>query len=199
MARKRERAFAAFGAALFLITSSALTIAVIVTSVQQHKQDQQLAVAAKTPCSLDPAQNKPNTPNPNQQMQGAQIANFKPGCKLTKLETIDTSVGAGEVVKAGDTVTVDYTGAVASTGTIFQSSLDSGQPASFPLVSAKDSTDGQGVIDGWAQGIPGMKVGGTRRLLIPASLAYGGSPPVGSGIPSGADLVFDVTVHKIGK
>ena len=45
--------------------------------------------------------------------------------------------------------------------------------------------------------MPGMKVGGTRRLLIPAALAYGATPPSGSGIPANADLVFDVTLHKI--
>jgi FKBP-type peptidyl-prolyl cis-trans isomerase len=91
-------------------------------------------------------------------------------------------------VKASDTITVDYTGAVAATGIIFQSSLDSGQQATFALKQ---------VIPGWTQGIPGMKVGGTRRLLIPANLAYGANPPSGSGIPANAALVFDVTVHKI--
>src|SRR5205085_521848 len=97
-----------------------------------------------------------------------------------------TTPGTGDTVKPNATVTVDYTGAVASTGVIFQSSKDSGQPVSFPL---------SGVIKGWTQGIPGMKVGGTRRLLIPASLAYGATPPQGSGIPANADLVFDVTMH----
>ncbi|HSX32179.1 MAG TPA: FKBP-type peptidyl-prolyl cis-trans isomerase, partial [Candidatus Saccharimonadales bacterium] len=85
---------------------------------------------------------------------------------------------------------VDYTGAVAATGVIFQSSLDSGQPVSFPLGN---------VIQGWQEGIPGMKVGGTRRLIIPAAKAYGASPPQGSNIPANADLVFDVTLHKIGQ
>ncbi|HTB49185.1 MAG TPA: FKBP-type peptidyl-prolyl cis-trans isomerase, partial [Verrucomicrobiae bacterium] len=84
--------------------------------------------------------------------------------------------------------TVDYTGAVASTGIIFQSSKDTGQPATLSLSQ---------VIAGWSQGIPGMKVGGTRRLLIPAGLAYGSNPPSGSGIPANADLVFDVTLDKI--
>lgn len=107
---------------------------------------------------------------------------------LTQLQTQDLKVGTGEAVKPGATVTVDYTGAVASTGVIFQSSLDTGQPVTFSLNQ---------VIKGWTEGIPGMKVGGTRRLLIPAALAYGANPPQGSGIPANADLVFDVTLHKI--
>jgi FKBP-type peptidyl-prolyl cis-trans isomerase len=79
---------------------------------------------------------------------------------------------------------------VASTGKIFQSSKDTGQPVPLSLSQ---------VIAGWSQGIPGMKEGGTRRLLIPAALAYGAQPPQGSDIPANADLVFDVTVHKIGQ
>ncbi len=123
-------------------------------------------------------------------LQGTKLADFTPGTPITALQEQDTTPGTGAEVKAGDTVTVDYTGAVAATGVIFQSSKDSGQPVSFPL---------SGVIAGWSQGIPGMKVGGTRRLLIPASLAYGSNPPSGSGIPANADLVFDVTLHKIGQ
>jgi len=125
-----------------------------------------------------------------QKLQGTQLANFDAGCTISKLETIDTVPGAGPTVQPGATVTVDYTGAVASTGVIFQSSKDSGQAVTFPLTQ---------VIPGWTQGIPGMKVGGTRRLLIPAALAYGANPPQGSNIPANADLVFDVTVHAIGK
>ena len=109
---------------------------------------------------------------------------------IDSLQKQDTTEGTGPEVKAGDTVTVDYTGAVAATCVIFQSSLDTGQPASFPLSN---------VIQGWQEGIPGMKVGGTRRLLIPAAQAYGANPPQGSGIPANADLVFDVTLHKIGQ
>ena len=192
MARKRERAFAAFGAGLFLLTSSALTIAVVVLLVQQHNNNKkQSDGATTTPASSQTATNTKATPkvNPNQ-LQGTKLANFTPTASITKLQAVDTTPGTGAAVKASDTVTVDYTGAVAATGVIFQSSKDSGQPVSFPL---------SGVIAGWQQGIPGMKVGGTRRLLIPASLAYGANPPSGSGIPANADLVFDVTLYKIGQ
>lgn len=123
-------------------------------------------------------------------LQGKPLDNFTPVPAVPELQKIDTKEGSGKEVKPGDTVTVDYTGAVAATGIIFQSSKDSGQPVPLSLDS---------VIAGWSQGIPGMKEGGTRRLLIPANLAYANNPPPGSGIPANADLVFDVTVHKIGQ
>jgi FKBP-type peptidyl-prolyl cis-trans isomerase len=179
MARKRDRAFAAFGAALFLLTSSALTIMVVYSMTQDNKQ------ADKTTNTT-----KEDRVDNSSKLEGTKLANFTPTDSIPKLEAIDQTPGTGATVKAGDTVTVDYTGAVASTGTIFQSSKDMGQTVSFPL---------SGVIAGWSQGIPGMQVGGTRRLLIPAPLAYGSNPPAGSGIPAGADLVFDVTLHKIGQ
>ena len=120
-------------------------------------------------------------------LQGNPLANFTPTPSIPELKTEELTPGTGEEVLKGDKVTVDYTGAVASTGTVFQSSKDSGQTVSFGLNK---------VIKGWTEAIPGMKVGGTRRLLIPAALAYGANPPGGSGIPANADLVFDVTVFK---
>jgi FKBP-type peptidyl-prolyl cis-trans isomerase len=55
------------------------------------------------------------------------------------------------------------------------------------------------VIKGWTDGVPGMKVGGTRRLIIPADQAYGANPPEGSGIPANAPLVFDIEVTATGQ
>ena len=108
---------------------------------------------------------------------------------MPKLQIIDTKVGTGAVAKSSSTVSVLYTGAIASTGIIFQSSLDNGpSPVTFPLNQ---------VIQGWQQGIPGMKVGGVRQLLIPASLAYGANPPSGSNIPANADLVFNITLLNV--
>lgn len=125
-----------------------------------------------------------------ERLQGKPLANFTPMASIPELKTEDTKVGTGEEVKPGATVTVDYTGAVAATGIVFQSSKDTGQPVPLSLSQ---------VIAGWSQGIPGMKVGGERRLYIPAALAYGPQPPAGSGIPANADLVFDVTVHSVQK
>ena len=183
MARKRDRAFALFGALLFLVTSSALTIAVIYSIVQQHDQNKatQAAQAALTAAS------KSKT-NPTK-LTGTTMQGFTPTTTpQTQLKVEDTKVGTGDTVKAGDTISADYVGALMSTGVIFDASADHGGPQTFPL---------SGVIAGWSQGIPGMKVGGTRRLLIPASLAYG--PQAQSGIPANSDLVFDVTVTKIGQ
>ena len=121
-------------------------------------------------------------------LEGTKLTGFEPKSAVTQLEIIDLTPGTGDEVKPGATITAHYTGALVADGTIFQSSKDSGQPVSFSLSQ---------VIAGWSQGIPGMKVGGTRRLLIPAALAYGSNPPAGSGIPANADLVFDVTLYKI--
>ena len=113
---------------------------------------------------------------------------FTPVDNVPKLVTEDRVAGTGAVVEPGDTVTCHYTGAVAKTGKVFQSSHDFGKAISFPL---------NGVIAGWTEGVPGMKVGGTRRLLIPAAQAYGSRPPYGSGIPADADLVFDIELVSI--
>ena len=130
------------------------------------------------------------TPTENQMEQNTKsLSNFTPVSKVDTLEKIDLVVGSGEEVKAGATVSVHYTGAVAGTGVIFQSSKDFGpNPVTFPL---------SGVIKGWTDGIPGMKVGGIRRLVIPAEQAYGANPPQGSGIPANAALVFDVELVAV--
>ena len=93
----------------------------------------------------------------------------------------------GRGVEPSDTVSVHYTGALIADGSVFDSSIPRGEPTTFPL---------NGVIAGWREGLVGMKVGGTRRLLIPAALAYGetGSPP---SIPADSDLVFDVKLVEI--
>ncbi|HSW85659.1 MAG TPA: FKBP-type peptidyl-prolyl cis-trans isomerase [Candidatus Saccharimonadales bacterium] len=189
MARKRDRAFAGFFAGLFLLTSSALTIAVIYSMIQQHNDNKSQDASASATQALTNKKKEKPVDNTNK-LQGTKLANFTPVASISQLQSIDSTAGTGSPVTSGSKVTVDYTGAVASTGVIFQSSKDSGQPVSFSLSQ---------VIAGWSQGIPGMKVGGTRRLLIPASLAYGPKPPAGSGIPANADLVFDVTLHSVDK
>ena len=173
--RMRDRIFAGFGAVLFLVTASALTISVIWDSVANKKD------TSTTQSTTD----KTSTAG---KLAGTELSGFTPVASTAELQKIDTKVGDGTEVKTGDTVTVDYTGAVAATGKIFESSLDSGQTATFPLSN---------VIVGWQEGIPGMKVGGTRRLIIPAAKAYGTNPPSAS-IPANADLVFDVTLKSIG-
>ncbi len=113
---------------------------------------------------------------------------FTPVPQVSELTRIDTQEGTGDIVQAGATITAHYTGAIAATGEVFQSSKDFGRPISFGLNQ---------VIKGWTDGVPGMKVGGIRRLLIPADQAYGSRPPGGSGIPADADLVFDIELVSI--
>jgi len=188
MARKRERAFAGFFALLFLITASATTIAVVITLIQQHDQNKTKGSATTATSSSSKGSSTTSQEAKNvdsTQQEGDQLANFTPTSDVTTLQGQDLVVGTGATVKAGATISVNYTGAVASTGTIFQSSSS---PVTLSLSQ---------VIPGWSEGIPGMKVGGTRRLLIPANLAYGANPPSGSGIPANAPLVFDVTVTGI--
>jgi FKBP-type peptidyl-prolyl cis-trans isomerase len=117
-----------------------------------------------------------------------QLDNFTPVEHVAELTRIDVTEGTGEAVQPGATITAHYTGAVAATGEVFQSSKDFGRPISFGLNQ---------VIRGWTDGVPGMKEGGKRRLLIPAEQAYGATPPPGSGIPANADLVFDIELVSI--
>jgi peptidylprolyl isomerase len=111
------------------------------------------------------------------------------------LQYIDIKVGTGATAAEGDTISVQYTGWVQSTQVKFDSSYDdnkNGQPTQFQLVGP----DQNGVIQGWVEGVSGMKVGGKRRLIIPPALAYGanGSPPL---IPANATLIFDIQLVSI--
>jgi peptidylprolyl isomerase len=111
----------------------------------------------------------------------------------TKLETKDLIVGTGATAEPGDTLYVNYVGALAKNGHVFDASWKDtpGKPFSFVL--------GQGqVIKGWDEGFKGMKEGGRRQLTIPASLAYGKSGS-GSTIPPNAALVFVVDLLKVVK
>jgi FKBP-type peptidyl-prolyl cis-trans isomerase len=97
--------------------------------------------------------------------------------------------GDGPEAETGQQVTVHYTGWLLD-GTKFDSSLDRGAPFSFLLGSG-------GVIAGWDEGVAGMKVGGSRQLLIPADLAYGETGAGGGAIPPGATLLFEVELLEI--
>lgn len=114
------------------------------------------------------------------------------------LQYVDMKVGTGAVVKSGQTISVNYTGWIASTCQKFDSSFD-GHPDQSGQTQPPQpfsTAIGQGqVIPGWDEGIPGMKVGGIRRFYIPAALAYGsqGQAP----IPPNAILIFDVQVLSV--
>lgn len=116
---------------------------------------------------------------------GAPDVPVKTGPAPTTLIKEDLKEGTGAEVTPGSTVTVNYVGVTCTTGKVFDSSYGRGQPASFSL---------DGVIKGWTDGIPGMKVGGRRLLGIPADQAYGaqGSPSGGIGPDEPLWFVVDV-------
>ncbi len=107
---------------------------------------------------------------------------------VTELVITDEVEGGGDEVTTGATVTAHYVGVSASTGSQFDASWDRGAPISFPL---------DGVIQGWSQGLMGMKVGGRRTLVIPGHMAYGANPPPGAGIAPNETLVFTVDLVDV--
>lgn len=120
-------------------------------------------------------------------LEGTKLEGFAPISSVTELQIIDSKEGTGDVVPEGATITAHYTGALCKDGTIFQSSHDFGKPLTFGLDQ---------VIQGWTKGVPGMKVGGTRRLIIPSALAYG-SVRAAANIPPNSDLVFDIELVSL--
>lgn len=106
----------------------------------------------------------------------------------TALFTADIVKGGGRTVAAGASVTVNYTLMAWSTGKVVESSWTSGQPASFPL---------GGVIKGWQDGIPGMREGGRRLLIIPPTLGYGAT--ASGPIAANETLIFVVDLVKVGQ
>lgn len=107
---------------------------------------------------------------------------FPEGPPPTELVITDLIEGDGEQAKAGDTVDVHYVGVAYSTGEEFDASYNRGAPLAFPLGGGR-------VIQGWDQGIQGMKVGGRRQLVIPPQLAYG-DRGAGGVIGPGETLIF---------
>ena len=131
--------------------------------------------------SGSPSSTTPKTPTSGP-LSKAPAVTPPTGAAPSKLVTNDLIVGTGPEAKAGKSVTVNYVGVLFHGGKQFDASWKRNEPFTFTL--------GQGqVIKGWDQGVPGMKVGGRRELVIPAALAYGakGSPPA---IPANAPLVF---------
>lgn len=102
-----------------------------------------------------------------------------------KLVMEDLKIGTGAQAKGSSTITIHYHGTLMN-GNVFDSTRD-GEPATFPLSQ---------LIEGWKMGIPGMKVGGIRRLTIPWQLAYG-ERAVGNDIPAKSDLIFSIELKEV--
>ncbi len=118
-----------------------------------------------------------------------------PPSAVTSMQTVQLKPGTGAAVAGGQIAVVQYTGwlyetsATDNKGKQFDSSRTGGQPFRFPVGTGA-------VIKGWDQGVVGMKIGESRRLIIPADLAYGDSG-AGGVIPPGAALVFDIDLLAI--
>ena len=144
------------------------------------------STTAPSSSQADPAsaEGKPCVPVADALPPGAPAVPVKVGPPPINLVTEDLKPGTGATVTPGANLTVHYIGVSCSTGGIFDSSYEDGKPLSSPLA---------GLIPGWQQGIPGMKVGGQRLLGIPPALGYGDR---GSGrdIAPGETLWFVVEV-----
>ncbi len=110
-------------------------------------------------------------------------------CDNKQLIKNDLITGTGQTAQAGQTVTVNYVGILCKTGKEFDSSWQRNQTFTIALTPGS-------VIPGWVQGVPGMKVGGRRELVIPANLAYGKTGS-GSTIPPNSPLVFVVDLVSV--
>lgn len=129
------------------------------------------------------------TPNNNtaSTQKGETMDNTIPA-QQGELKIEDIIVGQGQEAKSGDTVSVHYTGTLEN-GKKFDSSLDRGQPFETKIGVGS-------VIKGWDQGIPGMHVGGRRRLTIPSDLGYG-AQEAGADIPPNSTLIFEIELLEI--
>jgi peptidylprolyl isomerase len=173
-------AFAVLGASVLIAGCGGSSNSSTITVGAENASDNALAkqtettkkatgtATAKTPTS-GPLSKEPKVTPPS-------------GAAPTKLEVKDLITGTGPEAKAGQTVTVNYVGVLFKGGKEFDASWKRNEPFSFALGKGQ-------VIAGWDQGVPGMKVGGRRELVIPAALAYGAKGS-GSTIPPNAPLVF---------
>lgn len=167
-----------FLALLFLVTALGVGVYAFVINTHGNSNNNYIS------CPYKPVGTQ--KPGSNGKYANAKLVDFTPVKHVDYVQCWDLKTGTGATATATSTITATYTGALAANGTIFQSSLDTGQPFTTALNQ---------VIPGWTAGIPGMKVGGTRRLLIPAQYAYGSQ--AAPGIPSNSDLVFDITLLAV--
>jgi FK506-binding nuclear protein len=135
------------------------------TDIQKQIEELQKQQEDQAPAEVDP----------NLKQEGA----------ITTMQIIDITTGTGKEAKLGDTIKVKYKGALASSGEVFDSNSDG---VEFPLKAG-------GLIDGWIEGVPGMREGGKRKLIIPSAKGYG--PKGTTGIPPDSDLVFEIELVSI--
>lgn len=168
-----------FLAVLFIVTALGVGVyAFVVNTGGSSSNSNYISCAHKTTGDQKPGKNG--------KYAGAKLVSFQPVKHVDYVQCQDIKTGTGAVAAANSSITVVYTGALANNGTIFESSLDTGQPLSRSLSQ---------LIPGWQSAIPGMRVGGQRRIYIPAQYAYGAQAT--PSIPANSDLVFDVTLLAV--
>jgi peptidylprolyl isomerase len=192
--QKRRRQVGAAAIVIFLVLA---VVASLTLGAFTSNNNNKVADASTTPTEptttvapLASVKGKPCVGLKDPLPKGSPAFLIAPGPAPTKLTSQDLKVGTGAVVPKNAKVTVNYTGVACSDGKIFDSSYTSGTPFAADL-----STTG-GLIAGWQQGIPGMKIGGVRLLGIPSPLAYGS----GGRAPIAPDeaLYFLIAAVKLG-
>lgn len=139
-----------------------------------------------TPINEKPAEGAKEEPAMGQAPDGTKMPVVKRSEVNVTIIVEDLKIGDGKEATPGCTVTCHYTGTFKD-GTKFDSSVDRGEPATFGL---------EQVVEGWTLGIPGMKVGGIRKLTIPYQLAYGRGGR-GGAIPPKSDLIFSIELKDV--
>jgi FKBP-type peptidyl-prolyl cis-trans isomerase len=183
MASYRERAFAWMGVIVFTISAVALTVAVVAEQIIQDRnnnsaaQSQAQAQQQAAACT-DDSNSEPTLPKPD-----VYKASSVPDLQITDLTT-----GTGAAAKASDCVNIKYYGTLASSGTMFDENFTKPTGLAFKVGAEQ-------VIKGMDTGVVGMKVGGERRLVIPAAQAYGSQ--ASGPIPANSNLVFVVKLLRI--
>ena len=181
MSKTTQRAFALSMAVLFGLSTIGFSAFFIWQMTQESNQDDAATQAIN---DAQQSQEEQQQDQPKDFMKDYEPIGDD---RIAELRTEDKKVGDGKEATNEDVVVVEYTGALASDGSIFDST-DSrgGEPAEFPLDQ---------VIPGFRDGIAGMKVGGERRIFIPAEQGYGSQE--GGPIPADSDLVFDVKLLEV--
>lgn len=182
---KRQRFFAAFGAVLFFVTASALTIAVVYDMVTGSSENANTNITASDTADASACETSASISTTVK--LGTPDA-YTPDADVTELQTTDLEVGDGAEAQTGDCLQVKYYGTLASDGTKFDDNFSANTLFQFELGAGQ-------VISGWDLGLVGMQEGATRRVVIPSELAYGESG--GGAIPANADLVFVVKLINI--
>lgn len=190
MARDSQRIFILVIVAVFLLSTLAFT-GVVIYSIIGGGNDEATSELSQSEIQ-EMLEEQENTEPEEGALEGTQLEGFEPVTgTVDELQIIDITEGEGKAAEKGGDVVAHYTGALANSGVIFQSSHDTGEPIPFNL---------DGVIQGWGEGVPGMKEGGTRRLIIPAEKAYGDAPEGYSYAPGQqplGPLVFDIELVEV--